>query len=52
MGARLARPDRPVVLLSGDGAFGFNLQELVDAEENEHPLGQDEFAAMYDAENT
>ena len=28
LGAKLARPDRPVVLLSGDGAFGFNLQEL------------------------
>jgi acetolactate synthase I/II/III large subunit len=28
IGAKLARPDRPVVLLSGDGAFGFNLQEL------------------------
>ena len=24
----MAHPDRPVVLLSGDGAFGFNLQEL------------------------
>lgn len=28
IGAKLAHPDRPVVLLSGDGAFGFNLQEL------------------------
>ncbi|KAA0234990.1 MAG: Acetolactate synthase large subunit IlvG [Acidimicrobiales bacterium] len=28
MGAKLANPDRPVVLFSGDGAFGFNLQEL------------------------
>ena len=28
IGARVAHPDRPVVLLSGDGAFGFNLQEL------------------------
>lgn len=28
MGAKLAHPDRPVVLFTGDGAFGFNLQEL------------------------
>ncbi|MCE7884690.1 MAG: thiamine pyrophosphate-binding protein [Actinobacteria bacterium ATB1] len=28
IGAKLARPDRPVFLFSGDGAFGFNLQEL------------------------
>ncbi|MCU0267812.1 MAG: thiamine pyrophosphate-binding protein [Acidimicrobiales bacterium] len=28
IGAKLACPDRPVVLFSGDGAFGFNLQEL------------------------
>jgi acetolactate synthase-1/2/3 large subunit len=28
IGAKLAHPDRPVVLLSGDGAFGFNIQEL------------------------
>ena len=28
IGAKLAHPDRPVCLLSGDGAFGFNLQEL------------------------
>ncbi len=28
IGAKVAHPDRPVVLLSGDGAFGFNLQEL------------------------
>jgi acetolactate synthase-1/2/3 large subunit len=28
IGAKLARPDQPVCLLSGDGAFGFNLQEL------------------------
>lgn len=26
--AKLARPERPVYLLSGDGAFGFNIQEL------------------------
>ena len=28
MGAKLANPRRPVVLFTGDGAFGFNLQEL------------------------
>ncbi len=28
IGAKIAYPQRPVVLLSGDGAFGFNLQEL------------------------
>jgi acetolactate synthase-1/2/3 large subunit len=28
IGAKLANPDRPAVLFSGDGAFGFNLQEL------------------------
>ena len=28
VGAKLAHPDRPVVLFSGDGAFGFNIQEL------------------------
>ena len=28
IGAKLATPERPVVLFTGDGAFGFNLQEL------------------------
>ncbi|MCL4865623.1 MAG: hypothetical protein KJZ47_06995 [Gemmatimonadales bacterium] len=28
LGAKAACPDRPVVLISGDGAFGFNLAEL------------------------
>ncbi len=28
LGAKLAAPDRPVVLISGDGAFGFNAMEL------------------------
>jgi len=28
IGAKIATPQRPVVLFSGDGAFGFNLQEL------------------------
>jgi acetolactate synthase-1/2/3 large subunit len=34
LGAKLAHPDRPVCLLSGDGAFGFNLQELETAARN------------------
>jgi acetolactate synthase-1/2/3 large subunit len=28
IGARLAAPDRPVYLITGDGALGFNIQEL------------------------
>ncbi|MFA6448536.1 MAG: thiamine pyrophosphate-binding protein, partial [bacterium] len=28
IGAKLAMPDKPVCLISGDGAFGFNMQEL------------------------
>lgn len=28
MGAKLAQPDKPVYLISGDGALGFNVQEL------------------------
>ena len=28
LGAKLAAPDRPVYLISGDGAMGFNIQEL------------------------
>jgi acetolactate synthase-1/2/3 large subunit len=28
IGAKLAAPDRPVYLISGDGALGFNIQEL------------------------
>jgi acetolactate synthase-1/2/3 large subunit len=31
MGARLAYPDRPIVLLSGDGAIGFTLTEFESA---------------------
>jgi len=28
IGAKLAQPERPVVLVTGDAAFGFNIQEL------------------------
>ncbi|MEZ5170606.1 MAG: thiamine pyrophosphate-binding protein [Acidimicrobiia bacterium] len=35
MGAKIANPDRPSVLLSGDGAFGFNIQELETAAREE-----------------
>lgn len=28
MGAKLAQPDKPVYLITGDSAFGFNIQEL------------------------
>ncbi|UCH87349.1 MAG: thiamine pyrophosphate-binding protein [Dehalococcoidia bacterium] len=28
MGAKLANPDRPVILVTGDSAFGLNIQEL------------------------
>ncbi len=28
IGAQMAAPDRPVCLITGDGAFGFNVQEL------------------------
>lgn len=38
IGAKVARPDRPVVLLSGDGAFGFNLQELETAAREDVPI--------------
>jgi acetolactate synthase-1/2/3 large subunit len=31
MGARLAFPDSPVILLSGDGAFTFNISDLESA---------------------
>jgi len=32
IGAKLAAPDRPVYLISGDGAIGFNIQELETAQ--------------------
>ncbi|MDE2757121.1 MAG: thiamine pyrophosphate-binding protein, partial [Acidobacteriota bacterium] len=38
IGAKLARPRRPVVLLSGDGGFLFNCQELATAVECGLPL--------------
>jgi len=38
IGAKAARPDRPVVLLSGDGGFQFNNQELAVAVESELPI--------------
>lgn len=39
IGARLAAPDRPVALLSGDGAFLYNLQEIETAQRLGIPLG-------------
>ena len=38
IGAKLARPDRPVVVLSGDGGFLFNCQELAAAVQFNIPL--------------
>ena len=38
IGAQLARPDRPVVVLSGDGGFLFNVQELAVAVQFDIPL--------------
>ena len=38
IGAKVARPDLPVVLLSGDGGFMFNCQELAVAAQFEIPL--------------
>jgi len=38
IGAKAARPDRPVVLLSGDGGFQFNNQELAVAVECQLPI--------------
>jgi acetolactate synthase-1/2/3 large subunit len=34
IGAKLAAPEKPVCLISGDGAFGFNIQELETAKRN------------------
>lgn len=38
MAARLAYPDRPVILLSGDGAFTFNVAELESAARQQLPF--------------
>jgi acetolactate synthase-1/2/3 large subunit len=38
LGARTAHPDRPVVCLTGDGAFGFHPQEVETAVRNELPV--------------
>jgi acetolactate synthase-1/2/3 large subunit len=38
IGAKLAAPDRPVYLISGDGAIGFNIQELETARRYDAPI--------------
>ncbi len=38
IGAKLAAPDRPVYLISGDGAIGFNIQELETAHRYDVPI--------------
>jgi len=38
IGAKLAAPERPVCLISGDGAFGFNLMELETAAREKVPI--------------
>jgi thiamine pyrophosphate-dependent acetolactate synthase large subunit-like protein len=38
IGAKLALPEQPVVVLAGDGGFMFTVQELVTAAELELPL--------------
>ncbi len=38
IGAKLAAPDRPVYLISGDGAIGFNIQELETAHRYNVPI--------------
>jgi acetolactate synthase-1/2/3 large subunit len=38
IGAKLAAPDRPVYCISGDSAFGFNIQELETAARNHLPI--------------
>lgn len=38
IGAALAAPDRPVVVLTGDGAFGFNAMEIDTAARHHVPL--------------
>ena len=38
IGAKFAAPDRPVYLISGDGAMGFNIQELETARRYDLPI--------------
>jgi acetolactate synthase-1/2/3 large subunit len=38
IGAKLAAPDRPVCLITGDGAFGFNIMELETAAREQVPM--------------
>ena len=38
LGAKFAAPERPVYLISGDGAMGFNIQELETARRYELPV--------------
>lgn len=38
IGAKLAAPDRPVYLVTGDGALGFNIQELETARRYDVPI--------------
>ena len=38
LGAKFAAPDRPVYLISGDGAMGFNVQELETARRYDLPV--------------
>ena len=35
IGAKIAQPDRPLIVISGDGGFMFNVQELATAVQNE-----------------
>src|SRR5205085_10549291 len=38
LGAQVATPDRPVVVIAGDGGFMFNVQELATAVQHELPV--------------
>ena len=38
IGAKLAHPDKPVYCVTGDSAFGFNIQELETAVRNDLPV--------------